>query len=211
MNQSLPVLELKPLDHISALLALIRIKFPPRKAYAKERFKLLRDGQPLCFLLYKGTGVLSRDEDALVISTISSPNLFGINKLLPPEINVTFVATTDIEYIKISQDEFYDIIRMNNAWEHVSYVQMYLASKLYEHQRLNAGLSTYKLICNLLYALNNEDFETRAMTPASVYIQERTFLSRSGIMKILADLKSGGYIVIKRGILVKINKLPEKY
>lgn len=211
MKNSMPVFELKPLEHICALLDQIRKAVPSVKASAKERIRLLRDGQPLCFLLYKGAGVLSRDEDSLVISTITSPNIFGINKLLPPEINVTFVATTDIEYIKMSQEEFYDFVKKNDAWEHVSYVQMYLASKLYEHQRLSAGLSTYKQICNLLYALINEDFETRAMTPASVYIQERTFLSRSGIMKILSDLKAGGYIVIKRGVLIKINKLPESY
>ena len=30
-------------------------------------------------------------------------------------------------------------------------------------------------------------------------------------MKILGDLRIGGYIEINRGILKKINKLPEKY
>ncbi|HEO9918192.1 TPA: helix-turn-helix domain-containing protein, partial [Enterobacter asburiae] len=45
----------------------------------------------------------------------------------------------------------------------------------------------------------------------SDYILEKTRLSRSRVMKILGDLRIGGYIEINRGILKKINKLPEKY
>ena len=57
----------------------------------------------------------------------------------------------------------------------------------------------------------NENEDLRLLTNACDYIQEKTLLSRSGIMKILSDLKQGGHIVIERGILLEIKKLPEKY
>ncbi|MGQ4695155.1 helix-turn-helix domain-containing protein [Enterobacter asburiae] len=42
-------------------------------------------------------------------------------------------------------------------------------------------------------------------------MQEKTHLSRSRVMKILSDLKAGDYIEIDRGILKKINRLPDNY
>jgi hypothetical protein len=38
--------------------------------------------------------------------------------------------------------------------------------------------------------------------------QGKTQLSRSGVMRILADLKTGGFIEMEEGRLIKINKLP---
>jgi hypothetical protein len=43
------------------------------------------------------------------------------------------------------------------------------------------------------------------------YVQSRTFLSRSSIMKILAQLKTGGYIITDKGLLLAINHIPLKY
>lgn len=57
----------------------------------------------------------------------------------------------------------------------------------------------------------NEDEALSAYVNVSDYILEKTRLSHSRVMKILGDLCIGGYIEINRGILIKINKLPEKY
>ncbi|MCU6398542.1 helix-turn-helix domain-containing protein [Enterobacter quasiroggenkampii] len=56
-----------------------------------------------------------------------------------------------------------------------------------------------------------EKEELRLSINASDYIQEKTHISRSRVMKILSDLKTVEYIEIKRGILTKIIKLPESY
>ena len=57
----------------------------------------------------------------------------------------------------------------------------------------------------------NEDEALSAYINVSDYILEKTRLSRSRVIKILGDLRIGGYIEINRGILIKINKLPENY
>ncbi|MCU3137330.1 helix-turn-helix domain-containing protein [Enterobacter cloacae] len=62
-----------------------------------------------------------------------------------------------------------------------------------------------------MIALMNEDEALSAYINVSDYILEKTRLSRSRVIKILGDLRIGGYIEINRGILIKINKLPEKY
>jgi hypothetical protein len=57
----------------------------------------------------------------------------------------------------------------------------------------------------------NESEELRLATNACDYVQEKTLLSRSGIMKMLSDLKRGGHIEVERGVLIAVNKLPVKY
>ncbi|SQI91360.1 cyclic nucleotide-binding domain-containing protein [Klebsiella oxytoca] len=57
-----------------------------------------------------------------------------------------------------------------------------------------------------------ESAEIRQSITAANYIQSRTFLSRSSIMKILAELKKGSYITTERGILLQIKQgIPLKY
>ncbi|MHA0938650.1 helix-turn-helix domain-containing protein, partial [Enterobacter kobei] len=62
-----------------------------------------------------------------------------------------------------------------------------------------------------LNELFNEDPSVRNNITVESYIREKTHLSRSGVMRILAGLKKGGYIEMQRGVLINIVKLPEKY
>lgn len=211
VQQNPSVTALKPVLHIQAILDASQTAHEVRTAPPGRRFQLMTQGKAQCFLLHKGSCIISRADDALVISTIASPNITGVNDLIPPEANVLIVASTDIEYSLIPLDTFLAFIEEHQLWKQVSYLLMFYSSRLYEHQRTNAGLSTYKIITHLLQTLSNEDFDVRAMTTAVEYIQERTFLSRSGIMKMLSELKAGGYIVLSRGLLIKINKLPDKF
>jgi CRP-like cAMP-binding protein len=59
--------------------------------------------------------------------------------------------------------------------------------------------------------LMNEDENFRRSITVERYIREKTQLSRSGVMRILADLKTGGFIEMEDGRLIKINKLPARY
>ena len=54
--------------------------------------------------------------------------------------------------------------------------------------------------------------ETRMRVSILDYIQERTHLSRSSVLNVLSALKSGNYIVFKRGgYLIELNNLPERF
>ena len=57
----------------------------------------------------------------------------------------------------------------------------------------------------------SEDARLRNSITAENYIRDKTNLSRSGIMRILSELKEGGYIEINRGILMMVHQLPEKF
>jgi len=88
---------------------------------------------------------------------------------------------------------------------------MYGIKRLMEAHKTSAGLTTYELIRQSLMTLIAKKDELRRTINACDYIQEKTNISRSRIMKILSDLKMGNYIEIERGVLIKINKLPESY
>ena len=51
----------------------------------------------------------------------------------------------------------------------------------------------------------------RKNTTAAAYIKSRTYLSRSGVIRILAELRTGKYITMERGVLIDIHHLPRKY
>ena len=62
-----------------------------------------------------------------------------------------------------------------------------------------------------LVELMQEPEAIRQNITAAAYIKSRTYLSRSGIMRILAELRTGKYITMERGVLVEIHHLPRKY
>lgn len=67
------------------------------------------------------------------------------------------------------------------------------------------------MIRQQLIKLMEEEEGYRYSVTAERYIREKTRLSRSGVMRILAALKTGGFIEMEEGKLIKINKLPAKY
>lgn len=176
-----------------------------------QRFYLEQNDKRVCFLLYSGTCIAKRTQDSLVLSTIRSPSIVGLQDVFHAKSDMHLLAVGDIEYAILSVDDFFCHAETKNLWKNICFMLMLSATRFSEYQCETVGISNYELICNLLISLSIEDFEIRATTTALEYIQERSLLSRSGIMKTLASLKAGGYIDIKNGLLIKINSLPKKF
>ncbi|WNY81269.1 helix-turn-helix domain-containing protein [Cronobacter dublinensis] len=67
------------------------------------------------------------------------------------------------------------------------------------------------LVRKSLITLGEFPLETRLTINASQYITSTTNLSKSYVMKVIQELRKGGYIEIQRGRLFSIGKLPQKY
>ncbi|HBE9178834.1 TPA: helix-turn-helix domain-containing protein [Serratia fonticola] len=176
-----------------------------------QRFYLEQNDQRVCFLLYGGTCIAKRTQDSLVLSTIRSPSIVGLQDVFHVKSDVHLLAIGDVEYGILSVEDFFCHVESKNLWKNICLMLMLSATRFSEYQRETVGISNYELICNFLTSLSIESFEIRATTTALEYIQERSLLSRSGIMKTLSSLKAGGYIDIKNGLLIKINSLPKKF
>lgn len=122
---------------------------------------------------------------------------------------VRALETSEIGMLALAS--FNQIIANDNLWEHFAGLLMYSASRVYEHCAMISQLSAYDIICTQLVELMQEPESIREHTTAANYIKSRTWLSRSGIMRILSELRTGGYITMQRGVLQEINHLPLKY
>lgn len=106
---------------------------------------------------------------------------------------------------------FYNVVAREDLWEHFSKLLIYTASRVYEHCAQISQMSAYDIIRFQLVELMQEPEAIRLNTTAAAYIKSRTYLSRSGIMRILAELRTGKYITMERGILLELHHLPRKY
>lgn len=211
MTNSKIIASLKPVTHIQTLHTSLLANHKALKSKPGQRFQFVQNDTKMCFMLLQGKCDIRRYGDALIISAIESPSMVGLSDLVHDPSNVIIQSTTAIEYLYLPLETVLEHVEEHNLWKSVSYFLMHVTSRFNEYFKTNSGISTYQLICNLLQELNEEEFEIRATVSAAKYILDRTPMSRSGVMKILSNLNKGGYIVIKRGLLIRINHFPEEY
>lgn len=182
-----------------------------KSAKSGQKFGLSNKGEKLCFILFDGSGLVRREQDSMVLSTIHGPSIIGLQGAYHQKSELQISAASEIEYCLVPIEEFFKWAEDNQLWKSLCYMLMLTITRFSDYQKNTVGVSNYELICNLLNSLNNEPFEIRATTTALEYIKSRSMLSRSGIMKTLSSLKFGGYISMNKGLLVKINMLPKKF
>jgi CRP-like cAMP-binding protein len=73
------------------------------------------------------------------------------------------------------------------------------------------GSSTYDQIRSTLLTMADWDETLRSRVGVMYYIQRRTGISRSVIAEVLSALRKGNYIVMYKGKLLKVNRLPFDY
>lgn len=206
------IMNFKPLEDMQILIdamlpfAQIHSSRPHRSFYYTEK------GESIIYLILEGTIFLHRSSDGLVVATGYSPLIVGLtNEILMGESDYFFTTETAIDYAVISLQKAKSIIRDNELWQNYASHQSYLLKYISIHNSKTTALPAYEIIRNQLLNLLHEPDEIRLNITAAQYIQARTRLSRSGIMKILSELKTGNYITILEGILVQINKLPSHF
>lgn len=200
----------KPLAEINKLMT----KLSPKSLKIETNQKQLNykaNGQHHCYLLHKGSVTLYRSIDGMVLNSESAPYIFGMSTQLM-ESDYLYIRTqegSEISYLPIENAN--KIIAQEDLWKSLACLLIYTATRIYDHCSKISSLSSYEIIGYQLYELMNETEEVRNSISVVSYIKSRTFLSRSSIMKILAQLKTGGYIVTEKGLLKAINNIPSRY
>lgn len=163
-----------------------------------------------CFLLLHGSVALHRRGDGIVLNSESAPFILGVSSQLSSEhLYVRALETSEVASVSLAC--FNHVVAQQNLWEHFSNLLIYTASRVYEHCAQISQMSAYDIIRFQLVELMQEPEAIRQNITAAAYIKSRTYLSRSGIMRILAELRTGKYITMERGVLVEIHHLPRKY
>lgn len=181
------------------------------RAARGERLDLQVNGQGMCYLILEGTIAVYRRSDDMLLSTARSPAVFGLANLTDIYFNDYLMTISPCLIGTLTTQRLNDIIQEKALWGLLSKQIIFAYSRLYNNVMPQGAPTAYEMIRQQLVKLMEEDESYRQSVTAEKYIREKTHLSRSGVMRILADLKTGGFIEMEEGRLIKINKLPAKY
>ncbi|WP_172588684.1 helix-turn-helix domain-containing protein [Buttiauxella agrestis] len=165
----------------------------------------------MCYLIRSGLIKIRRNSDDFVIAFLPVPNLVGVTNLLPESSGLYLELQTESEIATITTAHAHELIANNNAWELLAGHIAKVSSNLLNHEIIMTAPTSYELLRFQLIGLMKEPVNVRKSTSAAKYILERTRLSRSTVMKMLAQLKQGGYIELVDGMLLAVHQLPSKY
>jgi hypothetical protein len=194
----------KMIEHITPFAK----NFPANKG---EILRYYSGNKRTCYLLHQGSVTLNRRGDGMVLNSEQSTFIMGVSNQSSQSENLYLRVNENALMSSLSLERFNLLIGSFALWESLCKLLIYTTSRVYEHCTLISQMSSYEIIRFQLQELMNESDRIRTSITAANYIKSRTYLSRSGIMRIIAELREAGYIELNRGILIAINHLPLKY
>lgn len=206
----------KPLAAIERLSQIITEDMEPFILQRHKIFPIFDESSTRCiYVMTEGNFALVRNTDGLYIMSVRSPLVLGLSMIFKDIIaqdrHHTLFSETVCRGYKIPVDEAKHRITELNLWPDVSVILSYWLELLFDRDKSMVGADAYSMVrYNLLKIIQYSQTE-RMNINVEKFIHQHTRLARSGIMKILSDLKVGGYINMRRGRLVSINNLPKNY
>lgn len=200
-----PVYLKKLMDKLDPHLQYHNIGTNTRFTYASNR-------NAKCFFLKSGLMSVYRQPDDILVELFDAPTLRGA-MILPPgtDSSYTFKVLAPSEIAIVDRDVFFEMLSKHRLWELFAMHQLMISSLAIERIFKLTKPTSYDIIRHQLYELINLSDELRESIVVADYIRGKTRMSRSGVLRILSDLKSGGFIVIEKGILKEVRSLPNKY
>lgn len=203
------LIQFKPLTEIEAILDKISPFAEPFIAARGEVLQYNVGGKQQSYLLHSGSITLNRRGDGMILNKQSAPFILGVSNQYSSSGNLYVKVVENSQLSRLSAERFNLLIGSYNLWQELSYLLIYNASAMYAHSAMNSQMSSYDLIRFQLNELMKEPDTIRLSTTAANYILNRTYLSRSCVMRIIALLRNEGYITLQRGVLVHLESLPE--
>lgn len=201
----------KPECEINKLIEHISPFATPSKSSRGEILRFYTGTKRTCYLLHQGSVTLNRRGDGMILNSENATFILGVSNQFSKSENLYIRVTEDALISKLTLERFNLLLERYELWKSMYKLLVYTSSRVYEHCAIISQMSSYEIIRFQLQELMFEPEQIRSSMTAANYIKGRTYLSRSGIMRILADLRDAGYIELRRGILISINKLPLKY
>lgn len=127
------------------------------------------------------------------------------------KVKNTLIAETDSVLFFVGLDNFVKVMDENNLWHDVARVLAHRLITMLSKEENFLGADSYSMIRPLILEVWSYPIDYRVQINLPQFIQKRTGLSRSRVMKILQDLKGGNYISLSNGKLTSMSKLPDKY
>lgn len=211
ISDAFPVADQKPLDAVTVLMDAVSSGLPRLHIKRGEIVKYTTEKGQHCIVLHKGSVAVHRRGDGMIITSEQAPFVFGLDNQHGAEDTMYLRTLEECEVSVLPAAQVNETVTSENLWQIIVKIVLYTTSKVFEHCSQIHQMSAYDIIRYQLYELSKESETVRLNTTVAKYIKSRTYLSRSGIMRILSELRIGQYIQIEKGILTRITNLPKKY
>ena len=202
----------KPAECISKLInSLSGLSRPLAATRGREGIKLIDEhSEFIVILILEGSIEIWRNRDELLVATSYAPAIIGLQGSEFRYQTHTFTPQPESKIAWLSHQTALDAIKAHDLMEDMITYQSYMNDQQTYRDFLMINSSSYEIICRLLTEISERpDFHEIRVEQ---YILTRTRLARSGVMKMLADLRFGGFIEMEKGKLLRINlPFPKNY
>lgn len=195
------------LELVAKLLPFSIIKTYP----ARRNLVFSSEDVHFCYLISKGHFELHRQNDDIIVGYGKAPAIIGLGNFTKMYIGSYIRTITSCNIGILTTHEVLELIDRENLWRTLSEHLLVISGKLFTINLQLTAPSTYEVFRAQMLEFMSEDESIKKSTTVESYIRNKTNLSRSSIMKILLALKTGGYIELDRGKIIKFNSLPKKY
>ena len=169
---------------------------------AKERY---------VWLIEYGFFTLTRLSDDISISSGQAPSIFGLAEIFDYRGDYRLVAETPCRGLRIPALRFTELVTRHALWADIGGIFSYMLHLLMVRDATLITGSAYPVIRSLLLELMKLPEDIRLSITALDFILQRSRLSRSNTLRILAELRKGECITTENGRLLHIRHLPAKY
>jgi len=207
----------KPLDSINTILSYFPVSQP----------SLLEPGQTLpikskndrscrkIYFLLEGALISSvgEEEKKQNLGIIMGPSIIGLTQLAPTSAIAQHKAIAPCMIDSISVEDFIRVVEENQLWPDVINIMVTIINSLAARTATSGLQSAYEIIRSYLIYMDSENAcAIKERYTVVKYMQTFSRLSRSIILKILSELKAGGFIEMEKGRLIRINRnLPDRF
>ena len=162
-------------------------------------------------VIVSGEVEFRRESDELCMFTLQGQCVFGLSSIFYHSSHMYGLVRSNTVVRSIPKDAFSQLMTEKGLWPELTKVLAWYICMLSKRDDVLVARSAYSVVREFLLEINELIVHHQRDINVYDYIQEYTNLARSTIIKILSDLKKGQYIVVKKGRLLNITNLPEKY
>lgn len=207
----------KPLDSINTILSHFPISQPCLLEPGQTLpVKMRKEGSSRkIYFLLNGAMISSvgENEKKQNLGIVMGPSIIGLGQLAPTGTIALHEAIAPCMVDSINIDDFLKVIEEKQLWPEVINIMVTIINSLAARTATSGLQSAYEIIRTYLIYMDSETAcAIKERYTVVKYMQTFSRLSRSIILKILSELKSGGFIEMEKGKLIRINRnLPDKF
>jgi hypothetical protein len=199
----------------SAIAELAKVLEPNSFPFSLEKGMILDFRREInyIFLLKEGRMSMVRGDNNIYVKVNIEKTLLGLANAIHENQGHYFIAEThcELSYIPITVAKA--MFTEKKLWQSVCEVVTYSMVSLWKENCKLVGKGAYEQIKEVILDICSQPEEIRKNIKVAAYIQKRTSISRTSVMRILRALKFGQYIEIGingKGVFIH-KELPEKF